>query len=65
VHEDHSRDLLKRYQEVVNNKAVALEASGKPSDQVPRLFSKVANSREIKLLDLDCTYAEYRKRLAI
>lgn len=28
IHEDHSRDLLKRYQEVVNSKAIAAEAKG-------------------------------------
>lgn len=61
IHEDHSRDLLKRYQEVVNCKAIAAEAKG-TGEQIPRLFSKVANSREIKLIDLECTYADYRKK---
>lgn len=28
--------------------------------QGPRLFSKVANPREIKLLDLGCTYTNYK-----
>ena len=45
----------------MNCKALAAEAKGF-HDQVPKLFSKVANSRDIRLIDLDCSYAEYRKK---
>ena len=55
AHEEQCRELLKKYQELVNTKGADTDKQG------PRLFSKVANAREIRLHDQGCSYANFRE----